>query len=45
MNETDSFFYKLFILKQDYFNFKFFLRLDYYLRVILSVNLQWKFVS
>lgn len=45
MNETDSFFYKLFILKQDYFNLKFFLRLDYYLRVILSVNLQWKFVS
>lgn len=32
------FFYKLFVLKQDYFSLEFFLRLEYYLRVILSVN-------
>lgn len=38
MNETDSFFYKLFVLKQDYFSLEFFLRLEYYLRVILSIN-------
>lgn len=38
MIETFIFFYKLFILKRDYFNLKFFLRLEYHLRVILSVK-------